>query len=269
MERDEQVPSVIDPNTPSVARMYDYYLGGKDNFPSDREAAEKIIQLVPNITQIARDNRDFLIRVVRVLAEAGVRQFIDIGTGLPTRQNVHEVALEAAPDSRIVYVDNDPIVLVHARALLAETPQTIVVRADLRDTASILDDPEVRAHIDFTQPVAVLLFAILHFVPDHRQSAEIVKGLCAPLVSGSHLALSHSYAGDLTSEAIRTGRSVYRAATAGSITPRTTEQISVYFDGLEQLEPGVVPIDAWRPEWPDVQPDFDRPGLLGGVARIP
>ncbi|MFE3448925.1 SAM-dependent methyltransferase [Nonomuraea sp. NPDC059194] len=269
MERDEQVPTVIDPNTPSVARMYDYYLGGKDNFPSDREAAEKITQLVPNISQIARDNRDFLIRVVRMLAAAGVRQFIDIGTGLPTRQNVHEVALEAAPDSRIVYVDNDPIVLVHARALLAETPQTIVVGADLRDTASILDHPEVGAHIDFGRPVAVLLFAILHFVPDHQESADIVRRLCAPLAVGSHLAVSHSYAGDLTSETISTGRTVYRAATAGSLTPRTTEQISAYFDGLDVLEPGVVPIDAWRPEWPDVEPDFTKPGLLGGVARIP
>ncbi|MET9340879.1 SAM-dependent methyltransferase [Nonomuraea sp. NPDC003804] len=269
MERDGQPPAVIDPSTPSVARMYDYYLGGKDNFPADRAAAEKIIELVPSITRIARDNRDFLIRVVRVLAAAGVRQFIDIGAGLPTRQNVHEVALEAAPDSRIVYVDNDPIVLVHARALLAETPRTIVVRADLRDPASILEDPWVRAHIDFSRPVAVLLFAILHFVPGDQEAAEIVARLHAPLVSGSHLALSHSYAGDLTGETIRNGRSVYRSATPGSITPRTTEQVGALFTGLDVLEPGVVPIDAWRPSRPGVAADFDKPGLLGAVARLP
>ncbi|MEV2268723.1 SAM-dependent methyltransferase [Nonomuraea africana] len=161
-----------------------------------------------------------------------------------------------------------PIVLVHARALLADSPQTAVVRADLRDPASILDAPEVRAHIDFTRPVAVLLFAILHFVPDDKEAEEIVSRLRAPLVGGSHLALSHSYAGDMTGEALSSGRSVYRAATSGSLTPRSAEQVGAYFEGLDLLEPGVVPIDAWRPEWPDVEPDFGRPGLLGGVARI-
>ncbi|MEU4546684.1 SAM-dependent methyltransferase [Nonomuraea dietziae] len=269
MDRDEQEPQVIDPNTPSVARMYDYYLGGKDNFPSDREAAEKIIALVPTIKQIARDNRDFLIRVVRTLTAAGIRQFIDIGAGLPTRQNVHEVALESAPDSRIVYVDNDPIVLAHARALLAASPQTIVVRADLRDPGSILDAPDVRAHLDFTEPVAVLLFAILHFVPDDKEAEAIISGLRAPLAGGSYLALSHSYAGDMTGAALTSGRSVYRAATSGSLTPRTACQVGAYFEGLDLLEPGVVPIDAWRPDWHDVEPDFGKPGLLGGVARIP
>ncbi|NUR91157.1 MAG: SAM-dependent methyltransferase, partial [Nonomuraea sp.] len=185
MTEDERVPAGIDPTVPSVARMYDFYLGGKDNFASDRAAAEKIIELVPSIKDIAKDNRDFLIRVVRMLAAAGIRQFVDVGTGLPTQQNVHQVALEAAPESRVVYVDKDPIVLVHARALLADNPSTVVINADMTEPGSLLDHPELRAHLDLSKPVAVLLFAILHFVPDAGAAAKIVASLSAPLVPGS------------------------------------------------------------------------------------
>ncbi|MFI6595768.1 SAM-dependent methyltransferase [Nonomuraea sp. NPDC050536] len=269
MAEDERAPAGIDPTVPSVARMYDYYLGGKDNFASDREAAQKIIELVPSITDIAKDNREFLIRVVRTLAANGIRQFVDIGTGLPTQQNVHQVALDAAPDARIVYVDKDPIVLVHARALLMDNPRTIVINADMRDPKGIVEHPELRSHIDFSRPVAMLLFAILHFVPDQDEAASIVTALRGPLASGSYLALSHSYAGSLTQDTIQRGQSVYRTATPGSITPRTQDQVGSLFAGLTMEPPGVVPVQAWRPDWHDVRPDFTLPGLLGGVARVP
>lgn len=269
MAEDERAPAGIDPTVPSVARMYDYYLGGKDNFASDRQAAQKIIELVPSIKDIAKDNREFLIRVVRTLAANGIRQFVDIGTGLPTQQNVHQVALAAAPDARIVYVDNDPIVLVHARALLTDNPRTIVVNADMHDPKGIVQHPVLRSHIDFSRPVGLLLFAILHFVPDHEEAASIVAALREPLVPGSYVAVSHSYAGSLTRDTIQRGQSVYRAATPGSITPRGQEQVGSLFDGLELEPPGIVPVQAWRPDWHDVQPDFTLPGLLGGLARVP
>ncbi|MFI6500081.1 SAM-dependent methyltransferase [Nonomuraea typhae] len=269
MSDGERVPIGIDPSTPSVARMYDYYLGGKDNFASDREAAEKIWRLVPEVKQIARDNRDFLIRVIRTLVDNGVRQFVDIGTGLPTQQNVHEVALLRAPECRIAYVDNDPIVLTHARALLADNEQTIVVDADLLRPKSIIDHPDIRKHLDFGRPVAILLFAILHFVPDDAEALKIVNTLRAPLAPGSHLAVSHGYAGDLSDETIRAGQEVYSRASAGSVVPRTADVLAAYFDGLKVLAPGIVPVDAWRPEWDEVKPDFGKPGLLGGVAEVP
>ncbi|MFI9552136.1 SAM-dependent methyltransferase [Nonomuraea endophytica] len=268
MSAGEHVPG-IDPHTPSVARMYDYFLGGKDNFAADRQAAEKIVRLVPEITEIARANRDFLIRVVRVLVEAGVRQFVDIGAGLPTQQNVHEVALGAAPDCRIAYVDNDPIVLTHARALLADNTRTIVVNADLRRPETITGHPEIRAHLDFGRPVAVLLFAILHFVPSDLEAASIVTRLRASMAGGSYLAMSHGYAGDLATETIRAGQAVYRGSSTGSVVPRGADTFGSYFDGLDLLDPGVVPVDAWRPEWEEHKPDFGKPSLLGAVARLP
>ncbi|MFI6297795.1 SAM-dependent methyltransferase [Nonomuraea sp. NPDC050790] len=269
MSAGEHVPG-IDPHTPSVARMYDFYLGGKDHFPADRQAAEKIVRLVPEITHIARANRDFLIRVVRVLVAAGIRQFVDIGTGLPTQQNVHEVALGAAADCRIAYVDNDPIVLTHARALLADNTRTIVVDADLRDPETITGHPEIRAHLDFDRPVAVLLFAILHFVPSDLEAAAIVARLRSAVAGGSYLAMSHSYAGDLSTETIRAGQAVYRSSSTGSIVPRGVDAVRSFFDGLDLLDPGVVPVDCWRPEWEEEhEPDFGRPGLLGAVARFP
>src|SRR6201991_3158168 len=170
MTEHEQAPAGVDVTVPSVARMYDYLLGGKDNFPADREAAAHIAQLSPNAKEIARANRAFLGRAVATAAaEGGIRQFLDIGTGLPTQENVHQVAGRVSPGSRVVYVDFDPIVLVHARALLAETADTIVVQGDMRDPEAVLGHPEIPRHLDFGQPLAVLMVAVLHFIPDDDQ----------------------------------------------------------------------------------------------------
>src|SRR6201994_1928167 len=183
------------PDIPSTARIYDYLLGGKDNYPADRAAAAEIARALPNVRTSFRWNRAFLGRAVRYLAtEQGIRQFIDVGTGLPTAGNVHEVAQEAAPGTRVVYVDNDPVVLAHGRHLLHGVPGTTIIEHDLRRTKDILDDPELRALIDFGTPVAVLLVAILHFIPDADDPAAVIKKLLAPFPSGSYLVISHGTA---------------------------------------------------------------------------
>ncbi|MER6950246.1 SAM-dependent methyltransferase [Nonomuraea sp. NPDC000554] len=269
-----QVPEGINPHIPSVARMYDYYLGGKDNFPSDREAAEKMIELGRQMgndaRQIAQENRRFLGRAVRLLAEAGVRQFVDIGAGLPTQDNVHQVAQRHAPGARVVYVDNDPIVLTHARALLARDSDVLALHGDLRDSDAILDDPRVREHLDLTQPFAVLLVAVLHFIPDDAEAGRIAARVRDRLGPGGHLVLSHVYAGNSSMDMAKTGQQVYSGTTSGGIARRGYDQISGYFAGLELLAPGVVPVASWDPDAEPGSPiDYDQPGILAGVARVP
>ncbi|MFB4319875.1 SAM-dependent methyltransferase [Actinomadura sp. 21ATH] len=266
---DQQHPEwVIDPGTPSVARMYDYYLGGKDNFAADRAAADQVVAAMPNVLEFTRANRRLLSRAVTMLAERGVRQFLDIGSGLPTQENVHEVAQRAAPDSRVIYVDNDPIVLVHARALLADNPLTTVVQADLLDPRGILDHPEVKARFDFTQPVAVLLLAILHFVPDEARPAEIVATLREPLVPGSYLVISHGHAGAVTPEVESRVRSAYGRTGARDIIPRRAAEIAAFFAGTELVGSGLVQVADWRPDGGPIESDLTRPGFLGGVGRV-
>ncbi|MDH2425224.1 SAM-dependent methyltransferase [Sphaerisporangium sp. TRM90804] len=267
MSEQEKAPPGIDPRTPSVARMYDYYLGGKDNFASDRESAERIIKIFPQAKEVARENRAFLGRAVRLLAELGIRQFIDIGTGLPTRENVHQVALETAPGSRVVYVDNDPIVLVHARALLADNPRTIVIDGDLRDPKAIMEHPEVRAHIDVDEPYAVILCAIVHFVEDDDEATGIVSYLRDDIPPGGALVLSHGFHGDLGDSTMAEAREVY-ARTKGTLKLRDRTKIGEYFSGLDLVEPGLVHVQAWRPEYP-VTVDPGASGGLGGVGLVP
>ncbi|MFC7382097.1 SAM-dependent methyltransferase [Sphaerisporangium rhizosphaerae] len=260
----------IDPSIPSVARMYDYYLGGKDNFASDRAAAEKMIELVPNIREVARANREFLGRAVRLLAESGIRQFLDIGAGLPTQRNVHQVAREVATDARVVYVDNDPIVLTHARALLADSTGTIVVQGDVTTPERILGDPAVLGHFDLSRPVAVLMVAILHFVPDDEKAAMIASRFRDSMAPGSYLVISHGYTGQIGGRTDRQVRALYNRTATGSVKPRDHAQIARYFEGMDLLEPGLVPVSAWRPaSEPDVEIDLSRPTLIGGVARLP
>jgi len=190
-----ELPREIDTSRPHPARTYDYFLGGKNNFAADREVADKVLAGWPAIRVGVRENRKFLARVVTYLAgEVGVRQFLDIGTGLPTANNTHEVAQAVAPSSRVVYVDNDPLVLAHARALLTSSPEgrTAYIHADLRDPAAILNDPVTRDVLDFTQPVALMLIAILHMIPDEEQPAEIISTLLDALPSGSYLVASHT-----------------------------------------------------------------------------
>ena len=265
----EQYPEwVIDPETPSVARMYDYYLGGKDNFASDRAAAQQVVAAMPNVPEFTRANRALLSRAVTMMAARGVRQFIDIGSGLPTQENVHEVAQRAAPDSRVVYVDNDPIVLTHARALLADNPLTTVVRADLREPETVLGHPEVKARIDFDQPVGLLLLAILHFIPDEERPADIVARLRAPLVPGSYLAISHGHRGEVAQDVEDQVRSAYGRTGAGDIIPRGVDEVAAFFEGTELVGPGLVQVADWQADGEPRPLDMSRPGFLAGVGRV-
>lgn len=243
-----QAPIGVDVTVPNVARMYDYYLGGKDNFAADRAAAERTLAVVPGLRRGILENRRFLRRVVRYLAaEAGVSQFLDIGVGLPTQGAVHEVAREANPAARTVYVDNDPVVVSHGQALLTLAHQSVMVNADLRDPAALLALPQVRAHLDFTRPVAVLLFAVLHFVSGDDDPAAIVAVVRDAIPAGSYLAISH-----IGSEFFPDSTAMDRAVTAyrranEHVFPRSKTEILGFFDGLELVDPGLVPKHEWRP----------------------
>ena len=274
MTGDEQFPAHIDPTVPSVARMYDYYLGGKDSFPADREAAEQVIalgrELGSDIREGAAANRAFLIRGVRHLARSGVRQFLDLGTGLPTQDNVHQVAQRVTPEAKVVYSDNDPIVLTHARALLADNPSTVIVDADVREPEAILE--AAAGHLDFTRPVAVVIAAVLHFLHDDAEVARIIETLRRPLVPGSYLMISHGYAepGRTDHRKAEQVRGIYRRSTAGMLAWRDRESLLGWFAGLDVLDPGVVPVQRWRNEDdPYDWTGLDRGGVLGGVARVP
>jgi S-adenosyl methyltransferase len=244
---DQGEPLLFDTSMAHCARVYDYWLGGKDNFAADRAAAEQAIRDCPEIVPTARANRSFLACVVRYLAaDAGIRQFLDIGTGIPTENNTHEVAQAAAPDSRVVYVDNDPLVLVHARALLASHPDgaTAYEEADLRDPERILDI--ATGLLDFRHPVAVLLLAILHHVDDEDEPHQIVATLMNAVPSGSYLVISHP-ASDIGSEAAAKMAQGLNKIMAEKITARDRATVARFFDGLELVAPGLVRVSDWRP----------------------
>jgi hypothetical protein len=231
------------------ARIYNYWLGGKDNYAADREAAEQAIAANPGIVTDVRANRAFLVRVVRFLAaEGGIRQFLDIGTGLPTASNTHEVAQAAAPDARVVYVDNDPVVLTHARALLSSTPQgaTAYLDADLRDTEAILQ--AAAQTLDLAQPVALMLLIILHLIPDADDPYGIVATLMRSLPSGSYLVLAHPASDIRAAKMAEMTRRVNERMSGPKATMRDRAAIVRFFDGLDLLEPGVVQPQQWRPE---------------------
>ena len=261
----------VDTSRPQAARMYDYYLGGKDNFAVDRETAHEVMRVVPTIRAAARENRAFLGRAVRYLvAEAGIRQFLDIGTGLPSANNVHEVAQAVVPSCRIVYVDNDPIVLAHARALLTSSPEgkTAYIHADLRDPGSILDHAGTRQTIDLTKPVGLMLVAVLHFIPDSDGPRQIVESLVGALAPGSYLVASHA-----TSEYYADGgieaASIYNERGVAFQFRNADEFAEVAFNGLEMVEPGLVPVSEWRPDSDVPLPLAAEIAWDGGVARKP
>ncbi|WP_432934482.1 SAM-dependent methyltransferase [Microbispora sp. CA-135349] len=261
--------SGFDPNVPNAARMYDYFLGGKDNFPADRAAAEQVIRHVPEVTLRIRENREFLVRAVRFLAGQGVRQFLDIGAGLPTQPNVHQVAAEHVPDAKTVYVDNDPQVLAHARALLADSPQVRVVEGDLRRPKEILSHPEVRDHLDLGKPVAVLLVAIVHFLPDSDEPRRLIREIREELAPGSYLVMSHVAVDDRQEQASRVER-IYRGASAQFVA-RRSDEVTPFFEGLDLVEPGLVNLHEWRPEHDAFDPRLlkFKTYFLCGVGRIP
>ncbi|WP_131743157.1 SAM-dependent methyltransferase [Actinomadura roseirufa] len=258
-------PPEIDTTVPHSARVWNYLLGGKDNYPVDVAAGDRICEVFPGMVDITRHSRHMLSRVVRYLtAEAGIRQFLDIGTGLPTVDNTHEVAQRVAPESRIVYVDNDPLVLVHARALLSSTPEgaTDYIEADVRDPDRIL--AEAARTLDFDRPVALMLMGIMGLVGDYDQARAIVDRLMAALPPGSYLAV---YDGSDTDSAYVEAISRYNAGSgAVPYTPRSPELIAGYLSGLEMLEPGVVSVSRWRGE-PNPWGEAPEVACHGGVAR--
>jgi S-adenosyl methyltransferase len=259
---DDAVGTKFDVTVPHSARIWNYWLGGKDNYAVDRTAGDQFSAIYPGIVDIARADRAFLGRVVRYLArEAGVRQFLDVGTGLPTADNTHEVAQRVAPDSKIVYVDNDPIVLVYARALLTSSPQgsTHYVEADMSDTATVLR--EAGRQLDLTQPVLLTFMGVLGHVTDHEAAKRIVSELLDGLPSGSYLAINDSID---TSPELEEALRVYEASGAVPYRTRTLEQFTGYFDGLDLVEPGVVAVDDWHPE-PGVPrgPEIPQAGAVG------
>jgi SAM-dependent methyltransferase len=263
----------FDPLTPSTARMYDYYLGGNHNFAADREAAEKVLATAPEIRLVAIENRAFLGRVVRFLAGAGIRQFIDIGTGLPTRGNVPEVAQAAAPGARVACVDHDPVVCAHARALVGDDGEVAVIEAAMEQPSVILGHPGLTGLIDFSEPVAVLFFSVLHFADD---AASIVAAFRAAMAPGSYLALSHATSDSRPAEAQAVER-IYRATTTNIHARTRSEVLALLPGGLEPVEPGLVWGPLWRPS-PEADPaspgadpagDPESANMYAVVARKP
>ena len=255
----------IDTSVAHVARVYDYWLGGKDNFAADRRAGEQAIQAYPDIVYSVRANRAILARTERYLAaEAGIRQFLDIGTGIPTANNTHEVAQSVAPGSNVVYVDNDPVVLTHARALLVsgEQGRTNYIDADLRDTGRIL--AEAALTLDFSQPVAIMLMAILQHIDEAEDPNAIVSSLLAAVPPGSYLTISHP-AADLAAQQMAQMAERLNKLMAEKVTFRTRAQVAPFFEGLAMVEPGLVRVQEWRP---DTEMEAKSPAALwGGMGR--
>lgn len=260
-------PDGIDPTTPSAARLYDYYVGGKDHYAVDREAAESLYQRIPELKTMALANRLFLVRVVDFLTgECGITQFIDLGSGLPTADNTHQVAHRHNPAARVVYVDYDPMVNVHGQALISDGDTTGFVRADLRDPEAVLGAPEVLRRIDFAQPVALLMVAVLHFVRDVDQPYQLVEHYRRHLCPGSFVAISH-----VENDTNPKGAAHLEAVYGSTSTPgqtRSTADIQQFFTGMDVVDPGVVHVADWR-RGIDSGPRSSPAWVVGGVGRIP
>jgi S-adenosyl methyltransferase len=263
------VPAGVDTSKANIARVYDYWLGGNHNFLADQDAARVMIAVEPNTRAVARANRAFLGRAVRYLAEeAGIRQFLDIGSGIPTAQNVHQVAQQAAPGSRVVYADIDPVAVAHSRLLLQDNPAAAVIQADLREPEAILAAPETQLLIDFGQPVAVLLVAVLHFIPDEADPWQIVATLRDALAPGSYLVLVHgtSESRPDINDAFETA---YTSRVAAGLFLRPGPEIRRFFDGFSLIDPGLVYLPEWRPDSAGDVPEDPRKfwGLVGVGRR--
>ncbi|HEY8474810.1 MAG TPA: SAM-dependent methyltransferase [Natronosporangium sp.] len=267
MDHRDWAPEDVDINRPSAARIYDYLLGGSHNFAVDREAAKQALTYMPDIAVHARANRAFLYRAVRYLVDAGVRQFLDIGSGVPTVGNVHEVAQRIDPTARVVYVDIDPVAVAHSRAILAGNDRATVIQEDLRRPDAILDHPDLRAMLDFDKPIALLLVAILHAMPNEVDPHQIVARLTSQFVPGSHLVISHGTADGL---AVPAGFDSLTKRIEYPLTLRGHAEVCRFFEGFELVEPGVVYVPQWRPEDPDdVGEHPERSGQYAGVGRKP
>jgi S-adenosyl methyltransferase len=274
---DEAAPipsAAIDTSVASVARVYDCFLGGKDNYAVDREVYEQVVRNAPQAVEIGRINRRWLIRAVRFLAgTAGIDQFLDLGAGLPSAENTHQAARRMNPDTRVVYVDNDPVVAVHGRALLEEDERTHLVMRDLTEPDEVLDDPVVTKYIDFDRPLALMQCATIHHVPDSKRPAEIMRRYIDRLPSGSYLVLSHFHDPQDGGEGTQLARfieGVFNNSSMGSGFFRTRDQILSFFGDLELVEPGLVRLCDWWPDGPPIGPrNIVDDVLLGAVARKP
>jgi hypothetical protein len=247
-----QLPAGIDPSTPNIARIYDAALGGKNNFAVDREVGEQVWAIVPGGNRAALENRAFLRRVVQFLVHSGIRQFLDLGSGLPTEGNVHVVAHAIAPDAKVVYVDYDPVAIAHSKALLARTQNAIAIQADVRRPDSILSNPEVRSLLDFSQPLAVMLVALLHGIPDEADPGGIVGRFRDAMAPGSYLVISHLTSTGQDPAVLDRVRKLFEQVRE-PIVYRSDKEITALFEGTELLEPGVVPAPEWRPDPPDLE----------------
>jgi S-adenosyl methyltransferase len=267
--------SSVDPSVPNAARIYDYLLGGKDNFAADRAAAEQLLRVAPDAATTVRENRRFLQRAVRYLAEeGGIRQFLDIGTGMPTQGNVHEIAQSVSPDARVCYVDYDPVVVNHALALLATNENVAAIHGDFLRPLDIFGNPELRKFIDFNEPVAILLVAILHFIDDSKSPYQLVDQFKSAMSSDSYLVISHVTDDSIPDDVSRDAQQLYKNSSA-PITPRSLDEVIRFFDGLDLVEPGVVDASEWRPDLPSGElplvPGSSPSHTLGygGVGRKP
>jgi S-adenosyl methyltransferase len=262
------VPPETDTTKANIARVYDYWLGGDHNFQADRDVARTIIALDPNFRTAVRANRAFLGRAVRFLAgQAGIRQFLDIGSGIPTENNVHQVAQDIAPGSRVVYADNDDVAVAHSRLILQDNPDAAIIQADLREPGKILADPETQLLLDFSQPIAVLLVAVLHFIPDDAEAADVVATLRDALAPGSYLVICHGCRDEQPGLA-SSFENVYNSRVTAELRFRTREEITRLCDGFTFIDPGLVWIPQWRPDSPaDVPDDPEKYWGLVGVAR--
>ncbi|GAB2752795.1 SAM-dependent methyltransferase [Salinifilum aidingensis] len=249
MEQDADRPPDVDLEKPSAARCYDFYLGGAHNFEVDRQLAQQVVAAVPQVQEIARNNRAFLRRAVRYCLDRGIRQFLDLGSGIPTAGNVHEIVHAVDPGARVVYVDNEPVAAAHARTLLEEVDNAAAVQADLLDVAGVLEHPETQRLLDFSRPVAVMLVAVLHFVPDEERPREVIRSYHDRLAAGSYLALSHGTA-DGNPAAVEAVSNLYAAGDTPLIT-RSREEVAALVSDFELVDPGITWVTEWRAESPD------------------
>jgi hypothetical protein len=267
MAEDEQAPPGIDVRRPNMARMYNYALGGKDNFASDREAVQNLFRLAPENAYVPKANRQFLAKAVRFAAEQGIRQFLDLGAGLPSQGSTHEVARLVQPGARVVYVDSDPVVLTHARALLVGNDSGLaVIDEDIRDATRVIEHPQTQRLIDFSQPAAVLLVAVLHGIPDADDPRGIVAEYVRPLAPGSYVILSHLTSDGHPADIVAKKEAVF-AKSATPMAYRSRDEIERFFDGLDLVEPGLTTVTRWREVPSDEQFDAAGSWTLAGVGR--
>lgn len=262
------VPEGIDVTVPNAARMYDYALGGYRNFAVDRECVELVEKAIPGASLVGHANRAFLGRAVLWLVHAGIRQFLDIGSGIPTSGNVHEIAERAAPEAKVMYVDIDPVAVAHSRAILAGNPNVGVLQADLRNPSGIVDHRDVVELLDFSEPMGVVLSSVLHFVADDDDPYAIVGQLRDAVVRGSYVVLSHGTPVPSLGGELDTLRQVYRQ-TPTPLHMRTREQIGQLLAGLDLVEPGIVPVSDWHPDPDEDDEEEPQPGVLAAVGRKP